>query len=80
MECHYNDYHGDREQEIMSEISERYWKRKIPVHQIIQTPWGESKEIGVSANFIVIKLKNGDVRFIEENKIIIEDNSYRYTE
>ena len=64
----------------MSEISERYWKRRIPVHQRIQTPWGEGKEMGRSANFVIIKLKNGDIKFVEENKIIINEDSYRYTE
>ena len=64
----------------MSEISEIYWKRRIPVHQKIQTPWGEGKEIGMSARFVIIKLKNEDIKFVEENKIIMNEDSYRYTE
>lgn len=64
----------------MSEISERYWKRDIPVHQIIRTPWGESKEIGVSARYIIVKLRNGDIKFIEENKISKIGEIFEYTE
>ena len=62
----------------MSEISERYWKRNIPVHQIIQTLWGESKEIGMSAQYVIVQLKNGDIKFIEENKIVKSEGSYKY--
>lgn len=53
----------------MSEISERYWKRKIPVHQKINTPWGEGQEIGISAQYIIVKFKDGTVKNLEEAKI-----------
>lgn len=47
---------------------------------MIQTSWGESHEIGVSAHFIIIKLKNGEIKFIEENRIVKDEDSYRYME
>ena len=61
----------------MSEISERYWKRNIPVHQKISTPWGEGKEIGVAASFIIAKMKDGTIRFLEETKI---NENFEYLE
>ena len=45
---------------------------------MIQTSWGEGHEIGVSANFIIIKLKNGEIKFIEGSKIVKNGDSYKY--
>lgn len=64
----------------MSEISERYWKRNIPVHQLIQTPWGEGQEIGISDQYIIVKFKNGDMKFVEERKISKTGEIFEYTE
>jgi len=47
---------------------------------LIQTPWGEGKEIGVSAQYVIIKLKNGDIKFIEERKIIKTGEIFEYSE
>lgn len=62
----------------MSEISERYWKRNIPVHQLIQTSWGEVQEMGISASHIIVRLPNGDIKFIEESKIEIKEGIFEY--
>jgi hypothetical protein len=62
----------------MSDISERFWKRKIPVHQIIQTPWGQGKEIGIAACLIIIHLDNGDNKFLDSKRIINIDGVCEY--
>jgi len=34
----------------------------------------------MSANFVIVRLKNGEVKFVEENKIIKDEGFYRYEE
>jgi len=64
----------------MSEISEKYWKRKIPVHQVIQTLWGEGKEIGVADRYIIVRLQDGIIKFLEEDKIVKKEGFFEYVE